>query len=539
MSSIAALVPVLSALEAQQLDVRTIATLPDSFALMHRAGTAAVEWLHAQPWRSAAIYVGGGNNGGDGWVIAGLLRQRGWSVTVHEAVAPRTPDAQRARAEALLDGRFATPSGVEAVVLDALLGTGASGAPRDGIAEALAAVRTRHASANAIIAIDMPSGLNATTGDDGGAVAASHTVTFGSAKSGQLLRRDLVGVLHVLDIGLLDAAPGTAHLIDASAVRAWIPALAPDAHKGSRKRLAIVGGGAGMAGAAILAARGAHASGIGMVRAHVAPESALALQVAVPFATVHAVRVDEWHSIDTTWPDAMVIGPGLDGATRDMRERVLRLLHTYRGAVVLDAGALSAFRAQPFVDAEQIDDAGDGLSGDLVRLRHALHGRPALLTPHVGEFAALWTLLQAGNTSSLATAAPLQRFDDPLRLSQALGATVLLKGVPSVIASPDGSRLVSATGNPALAMGGTGDLLAGIAGTLLAQGHSPLHAGAMAAWVHGQAAEQAVVAHGGWRGVTMDLLLHEVSNVWPRLFAHAHTSTQPHTLLELPAVPFS
>ena len=322
-------------------------------------------------------------------------------------------------------------------------------------------------------------------------------------------------------------------------MRAWIPALAPDAYKGTRKRLAIVGGGAGMAGAAILAARGAHASGIGMVRAHVAPESALALQVAVPFATVHAVRVDEWHSIDTTWPDAMVIGPGLDGATRDMRERVLRLLHTYRGAVVLDAGALSAFRAQPFVDAEQIDDAGDGLSGDLVRLRHALHGRPALLTPHVGEFAALWTLLQAGNTSSLATAAPLQRFDDPLRLSQALGATVLLKGVPSVIASPDGSRLVSATGNPALAMGGTGDLLAGIAGTLLAQGHSPLHAGAMAAWVHGQAAEQAVVAHGGWRGVTMDLLLHEVSNVWPRLFAHAHTSTQPHTLLELPAVPFS
>ena len=539
MTSIAARVPVLSADAARELDVRTIATLPESFVLMHRAGTAAAEWLHAQPWRSAAIYVGGGNNGGDGWVIAGLLRQRGWSVTVHEALAPRTPDAQRARADALLDGRFAPPSGVEAVVLDALLGTGATGAPRGGIADALAAVRTRHTSADAIIAIDMPSGLNATTGDDGGAVAASHTVTFGSAKSGQLLRRDLVGVLHVLDIGLLDAAPGTAHLIDASAVRTWIPALPPDAYKGTRKRLAIVGGGSGMAGAAILAARGAHASGIGMVRAHVAPESALALQVAVPFATVQAVRVDAWHSIDMTWPDAMVIGPGLDGATRDMRERVLRLLHAYRGPVVLDAGALSVFRARPFVDAEQIDDEGDGSPGDLVRLRHALHGRPALLTPHVGEFAALWALLDAGITASGATAVPLQRFDDPLRLSQALGATVLLKGVPSVIASPDGSQLVSATGNPALAMGGTGDLLAGIAGTLLAQGHSPLHAGAMAAWVHGQAAEQAVVAHGGWRGVTMDLLLHEVSNVWPRLFAHVHTSTQPHTLLELPAVPFS
>jgi len=537
MTSIAARVPVLTADAARQLDARTIARMPESFALMSRAGTVAADWLHAHAWRSAALYVGAGNNGGDGWVLAGLLRQRGWRVTVHEALAPRTPDALRAKADAELDGRFAPPVGDESIVLDALLGTGAAGAPRDPIAAALDALRAQHASADAVIAIDMPSALNATTGEDGGAVPATHTLTFGSAKPGQLVRRDLTGALHVLDIGLLAAADDAPRMVTAEAVRAWLPSIAPDAYKGTRKRLAIVGGGAGMAGAAIIAARGAHAAGIGMVRADVAPESALALQVAVPFATVHAVRRAEWHTIDMAWPDAMVIGPGLDGTARELREQVLRLLQVYRGPVVLDAGALTAFRARPLVDEEQIDDAGDGPVGDLTRLRGALHGRAALLTPHLGEFTALFALLPAANVAAGGASATSQRFDDPLRLAQALDATILLKGVPTVIASRDGQRFVSATGNPALAMGGTGDLLAGIAGTLLAQGHSALLAGAMAAWVHGRAAEQAAAQHGGWRGVTMDLLLHEVSNVWPRLFAQSHTSTQPHTLLELPAVP--
>lgn len=537
MTSTAARVPLLHADAARELDARTIALLPESFALMHRAGTAAADWLHSHAWRSVAVYVGPGNNGGDGWVIAGLLRERGWRVTMHEAAAPRTPDAQRAKVDAERAGRFPPPAGDESIVLDALLGTGAAGAPRSAIADALVALRARHSSSAAIIAIDMPSGLDATTGADSGATAAARTLTFGSVKPGQLLRRDLTGALHVLEIGLI-AAPETApRMVDAAAVRAWLPSLAPDAYKGTRKRLAIVGGGAGMAGAAILAARGAHASGIGMVRADVSPESVMALQVAVPFATVQAVRPAQWPAIDMLWPDAMVIGPGLDGTARELRTQVLRLLQAYRGPVLLDAGALTAFRARPFDDEEQVDDAGDGVAGDLARLRGALHGRAALLTPHVGEFASLCALLPAASLAARGASGALQRFDDPLRLAQALDATILLKGVPTVIASPDGSRLIAAAGNPALAMGGTGDLLAGIAGTLLAQGLSPLHAGAMAAWVHGRAAEQAAAQHGGWRGVTMDLLLHEVSNVWPRLFAPSHTSTPPHTLLELPAVP--
>ncbi len=537
-------IPVVTADGARDLDARTIATLPDSYTLMHRAATAAAEFLHARPERSAAVYVGTGNNGGDGWLIAGQLRALGWTITVHATGDPKTVDAQRAKSVAERGGHFAPPIGTESLILDAILGTGAAGVPRDAAAEAIATIRasksTRalnaspasprepaHSEAPAtpertLIAIDIASGLDATTGDDHGAVPADLTLTFGSVKRGHLLRRDVTGELLALDIGLVPAAAQTPRLVDASVVSDWLPSMPPDAYKGSRGRLAIVGGAAGMAGAVILAARGAHASGVGMVRADVAHASALALQIAAPFATVHAWTRTDWSGIDIAWPDTLVIGPGLDGTATHVRDQVLALLYAYTGPVVLDAGALTAFRTSPRIDDGEGNDEDE--RDPLLSLRHALRGRQALLTPHVGEFRALRP-----------SVAPIDRFDDPTALARDIDATVLLKGVPTVIASPDGTRYVSATGTPALAMGGTGDLLAGIAGALLAQGMSALHAGATAAWVHGAAAERATRAHGGWRGVTMDLLLHEVTNVWPAL--DARPSLLPHTLLALPSVP--
>ena len=517
-------VPVVTADGARALDARTMTALSDSYALMRRAGMAAAAWLGAREERSAAVYVGVGNNGGDGWVIAGALREMGWNVTVLSAGDPRTADAQRAKAEAERDGVFAPPTGTEALVVDALLGTGARGAPRGAVLDAFEAMRGVLRPDATVIAIDMPSALDATTGDDLGAMHAAHTLTFGSVKRGQLLRRDIVGELHVLDIGLLDADAGEPRLVDADAVRRWLPTMAPDAYKGTRGRVAIVGGELGMAGAVIIAAQGAHTSGVGMVRADVARESMLALQIAAPFATVHAHDAGGWSDIDAAWPDAMVIGPGLDGSDATVRERVLSLLYAYAGPVVLDAGALTAFRVNAAPDAEDIEDADGGAHGALEALRHALRGRPAILTPHVGEFASLWP-----------SYAPIARFDAPSQLARALNATVLLKGVPTIIASPDGSRVVSATGNPVLAMGGTGDLLAGIAGTLLAQGMSAPHSAATAAWVHGTAAERASVELGGWRGVTMGALLRELSEVWPRLAADA--TRHERSMLDLPSVP--
>jgi ADP-dependent NAD(P)H-hydrate dehydratase / NAD(P)H-hydrate epimerase len=521
-------IAVVTAEGARELDARTIAALPDSYTLLRRAATAAVAWLDARDERSAAVFVGVGNNGGDGWLIAGMLRQLGWNVTVHAAGEPKTADAARAKADAEGGGVFTPPTGTEALILDALLGTGARGEPRDVIAAAIHDMLMLRRADTVSIAIDLPSALDATTGEDGGALPVDHTLTFGSIKRGQLLRRDLTGALHVLDIGLVDA-PDAPSIVDARSVLEWLPGIAPDAWKGTRGRLAIVGGGAGMAGAVILASRGAHASGIGMVRADVSTEAALALQVATPFATVHTWHTDDWRTIDARWPDAMVIGPGLDGTDAALRERVLQLLHNFRGPVVLDAGALTAFHHIARPDAENTEDANDG---HYEALRHALRGREALLTPHVGEFRGL---VAARPSSRASTVTGVSRFDDPQVLARALNATILLKGVPTVIASPTGVTHVSATGNPALAMGGTGDLLSGIAGAMLAQGLSALHAGGIAAWVHGCAAEQAVARRGGWRGVTMELLIQEVSNVWPRLVTHS--SPSPHAVLDLPAVP--
>ena len=490
---------------------------------------AAARWLHPREERSAAVFVGPGNNGGDGWLIAGMLREMGWNVTVHPAGEPKTGDARRAKSEAERAGAFAPPTGSESLIIDALLGTGATGAPRGAIADALRQMRDMRRTDMSLIAIDIATALDATTGEDCGALPADHTLTFGSVKRGHVLRRDITGALHVLDIGLVAASHETPRIVDPATVREWLPSLAPDAYKGSRGRVAIVGGGAGMAGAVIIAARGAHASGAGMVRADVAPESALALQIAAPFATVRTWRAGHWDDIDTRWPDAMVIGPGLDGSHATMRERVLSLLYAYTGPVVLDAGALTAFHHVERPDVEDIEDTGDDR---LEALRHALRGREALLTPHIGEFRGL----VAARTKSLPDPArTVSRFDDPTTLARALNATVALKGVPTVIAAPDGNAYVSAAGNTALAMGGTGDLLAGIAGTLLAQGLSALHAGAAAAFVHGTAAERAVAQHGSWRGATMELLLHELTNVWPALFVH--DSPDAYTLLDLPAVP--
>ena len=490
-------IPVLTADGARELDARTIAALPDSFTLMHRAGEAAARWLHARPERSVAVYTGPGNNGGDGWVIAGLLRHMGWTVTVHEAAPPRTADAQRAKADAERDGAFPTPAGNEAVVLDALLGTGATGPAHGGVAAALDALRDARRQARAIIAIDIPTSLDATSGADVGAVPAAHTLTFGSVKQGQLLRRDLTGALHVLDIGLHAADNMVPRLLTASQVAGLVPSVPPDAYKGTRSRVAIVGGGAGMAGAAILAARGAHMAGAGMVRADVAPQSQLALQVSVPFATARSWPRDGIAGVDVRWPHAMVIGPGLDGTDAEVRTAVLALLHAWAGPVVLDAGALSAFAMPADDERAPLDEdiesaaawptAGDARATPRATLRHALRGREALLTPHEGEFVALGGMLGT----------PEARFGAPRVFAQTLGATVLLKGVPTVIAAPDGSIRVSATGTPALAMGGTGDLLAGIAGALLAQGLTAADAGAVAAWVHGTAAERVTAQHGG------------------------------------------
>jgi NAD(P)H-hydrate epimerase len=393
-------------------------------------------------------------------------------------------------------------------VVDGLLGTGARGAPRGDIARACEAIDAARRSGAYVVALDVPSGLDAATGAHEGAPRADLTVTFGTIKRGHLFARDWCGTIVAVDIGLgahADLDDGAPRLVDAAFVRAVVPRIAADAHKGKRGKVAIVGGTRGMAGAVLFAARAALRSGVGLVKVVVHPENVALVQRALPEAIAA-----EWpqHDDEATelgaWGDALLVGPGL-GRGSHVQELVARCVSRARGPVVIDADALNAYEGDPTAFAALIG------------------GRPALLTPHPLEFARL-----AGAEPNIVNA---ERFAVAAPLAHATGAAVLLKGVPTVIAAPDGRLMVSASGSPVLGQGGSGDILAGIAVTLAAQVDSPFEAGAAAAWVHGRAAELAAPP-GEIRGVTLDDVLAALREAW-KLETPA---VPPYVLAELHAV---
>ena len=503
---------------ASAADAAAIAAGIPSRALMQRAGAAAAaEIAHRFPERLGAgvvIATGAGNNGGDGWVVAAALHAAGISVRVVECTDARTPDARAERSGALAAGVPAgsdastLANGGERIVVDALLGTGFSAATplRAPIADAVALLRARAGAGATLVALDLPSGLDATTGASAGGLSAALTLSFGTIKRGQLVARERCGTIVALDIGLGAHVSSThgAPLADAAWFRASLPTIHADAHKGTRKKVAIVGGAAGMAGAVILAARAALRSGAGLVKCVVAPESMQAVQEAVPAALAASWPTDAAALRRTIadWADAVLIGPGLgrDGS-RDMVER---LLDAFEGPIVCDADALNAF-----------DD-------DASALVPLLRGRAALLTPHPAEFA---RLVGASVDDVLA-----DRFTWPARLAAQTSASVLLKGVPTIVSSPLGDALVVAEGTPILATGGAGDLLGGIAVTLFAQTGDAALAGALAAFAHGRAASS--FSARAVRGYTLDDVLLALPHVW----SLAALARRPPVLAELPAV---
>jgi NAD(P)H-hydrate epimerase len=528
-------------------DAAAIAGGVPSRALMQRAGAAlAGELMLREPARisnGVRVFAGPGNNGGDAWVVARALATSGVAVRVTEVVAAKTPDAIAERELALpfvkLDATPHNPSSSptsersEWIIVDGLLGTGSSGTPRGAIAAAVDAIRDARMQGAFVAAIDLPTGLDATTGEASHAVEADLTLTFGAPKRGHLITRQACGAIVVLDIGLGAYASrddGALPIVDEAWVARHVPPIPADAHKGTRKKLAIVGGALGMAGASILAARAAMRSGIGMVRLVVAPESLPVVQAAEPFALAGTWPADA-KALEReilSWADGVVIGPGL-GNSAESRALVDRVLAGWTGPVLLDADALNVF------------------DGDVDALARAVGNRPVLLTPHPAEFSRL---------SSMKIEQVLaRRFDVGAELARRLGATVLLKGTPTVITSPNGNSLVSAAGTPVLAAAGSGDLLSGIAGTLLTQIGDALTAGAIAAWVHGRAAEIAVEegasriphpasriphpapratrhAPRAVRGLTLDDALTALPLAWPRTTPRARYPV----LFELPAV---
>ena len=504
------LVRVTTAAESSSLDARAISAGTPARTLMQRAGeAAAAAILRAHPdvvGATVNVYVGPGNNGGDGWVVARALSGLGARVFVREAGEARSDET---RAERDLAQRAVTrgESASASLVVDALLGVGSRGEPQGEIATCIASIAEARTRGAAVVSLDVPSGVNADTGASTHAVRADLTLTFGTLKRGLAIARGNTGRIVVLDIGLGARASDDVlpRLIDSRWVRSKVPPIRADAHKGTRRKLIIIGGQVGMAGAPMLAARAAMRSGIGMVRLLVARENLPVVQAAVPEAPAHAwpESAGEVESTIIGWADAVVLGPGL-GASYGSRTLVERVLRDYRGPVVLDADALNVFAGEP----EQLGE----LIGD----------RAALLTPHPAECA---RLLGATIDDVLA-----RRFEIGAELARRARATVLLKGVPTVIANPEGERLVSCAGTPVLAAGGSGDLLSGIAGTLLAQIDNALTAGACAAWVHGRAAE--IAGRGYVRGVTFANLDLALRRVWNEPLG----VLEPPMLAELPAV---
>ncbi len=430
--------------------------------LMEAAGAAvATEIQNRWTLRPVTVLCGPGNNGGDGFVAARLLREAGWPVRVALLGAEESlrGDARTNAArwegpvEALSPGVL---DGAE-VVVDALFGAGLA-RDIDGVAlETLTA-----AGALPVVAVDMPSGVHGDSGAVlGYAPRACLTVTFCCRKPGHLLLpgRALCGAVVVADIGIPDAV--LADIAPAQAVNA--PALWrgrypwPDLadHK-YRRGHAVVTGGPNMTGAARMAALAAQRSGAGMVSLAVPVASKIVYKIAMTTVLVHPFRDTKMFQEFVSEPrvSACLVGPGneVDGGTR---ERALAALRTGK-PVVLDADALSVFEPAAAL------------------LFEAILG-PCVLTPHDGEFRRLF---ESGG----------DKLERTRRAAQRSGAVIVLKGADTVIAAPDGCAVINDNAPPDLATGGSGDVLAGIIVGLLAQGMDAFDAACAAVWMHGDAA---------------------------------------------------
>lgn len=477
--------------------------------LMERAGAAVVgaalaerPELAAGPWY-AVVLCGPGNNGGDGFVIARLLHQRGWRVEVlFYGDAARLPPDARAMHDAwaalgpvtalddprrgLGDGGF----GADApdLIVDALFGTGLTRPLPQDAANALSGIgywRERVRKWPLFVAVDIPSGLCADSGRPlGTAARCDLTVSFHRAKPGHYLDQgpDHCGKrVVVADIGLPDTPVRGAARLAGGDARIWLPKRRR--HKYDHGHALILSGGLGRSGAARLAARAALRIGAGLVTVG-APATAMA-ECAAQLTAVMLRQVDDAGALCDLLMDerinAVCLGPGLGlgAATRDMVLSTLEMARGPRGrGVVLDADALTQFSGLT------------GRPGDLFALTAAADR--CVLTPHDGEFARLFPDLASPLEAPATTGPAFSRLDAAREAAARAGCVVLLKGPDTVIAAPDGAAAIHpaayARAAPWLATAGAGDVLAGMITGLMARGINPFSAACTAAWAHTEAA---------------------------------------------------
>jgi hydroxyethylthiazole kinase-like uncharacterized protein yjeF len=510
-----------TASEMRELDRRAIQDLGiPSLVLMENAGRTTYQILRREfpdLRGEVAVVAGRGNNGGDGFVVARYLANAGLPVAVFLLGAKeQVSNDARVNLEILAHlGIAVTEVLSEAdlnpaihrlakagLIVDAMLGTGLN-SPVTGLMAAVIE-RLNHLRAP-VLAVDMPTGLSADTGEVlGAALKARVTVTYGCPKLGQVLPpgRDYVGRLWQVDIGIppILARDLPLELAEAREMHALLPSRPPGSHKGNFGHLLVLAGSAGKTGAAALACEAALRAGAGLVTLGVPVslndilEMKLTEAMTLPLpeaAAARALGAAAWAPIaeflneknEKSGKFTVALGPGI-GTHPETRELVARLGRDLACPMVIDADGIN-----------NLAGATDGLKDA---------AGPRILTPHPGEMARL-----VGLTTPEVQA---RRLDLARDTAVKFGVTLVLKGAQTVVATPEGRAWINSTGNPALASGGTGDVLTGLMGGFLAQGLAPWDAARLGVYLHGLAADFFVSRHGQRGMIAGDLLA-----VWPQM----------------------
>jgi hydroxyethylthiazole kinase-like uncharacterized protein yjeF len=487
-------------------EIRAIEASAHALPLMERAGTAAAQRARALAGERAGsvlVLAGPGNNGGDAFVVARWLRQWFFDVTVaFAASADKLPADAAAAHRAWIDAGGTTIDKLPRdwrgdLIVDGLFGIGLA---RSLSPEYTAWVAWANSVDTPILALDVPSGLDADTGTTRGAcIRATETATFIGWKPGLVTADglDLCGnvSIHPLDIDVEAECTARGRRLEWRALAAALPnALRRrerNVHKGTFGTVAVVGGAAGMVGAPILADRAALGVGAGKVWIGFAAERHPDIDWVQP-----ELMLRDADGVLEDGPDVIVCGPGL-GTSGVARSRVAKVI-AMAAPIVLDADALNAIASDPALAAA-------------TRAR----GAPTIATPHPAE---------AGRLLGLASVAvQADRLGAALALAERLHAHVVVKGAGSVLAHPDGTWDINASGNPGLATAGTGDVLAGITGAMLAQHIDAKSALRLAVCLHGAAADSLVGSRNGPVGLVASELIAAASDL---VNAAARTATE-------------
>jgi NAD(P)H-hydrate epimerase len=505
--------PILTAEEMRRCDETTIRKggIP-GLLLMENAGRGiadvVVHACHPMQQKRIVVCCGKGNNGGDGFVVARLLANYVSGLTVLLLASPSELKGDAAKNYEILlqlskiltktiSIRRFSKKAIQAVqrpdlIIDAIFGTGFSGAARKPYSDCIEWI---NASGAEVIAVDIPSGVNGTTGvADGPAVHAQRTVTLASLKSGLLCNqgKEYSGRITVLDIGIpqqvVDTPDRAIRLVEREDVRNVLPKRSLNANKYTVGKVFVLAGSKGLTGAAALTSLSALRMGAGAVLLGT-PDSIYpilagklteAMVLPLPSSPEGGLGLKSLEIIleKIKWADVVVIGPGL-GQQKETQEVVLKTLLESRGKVLLDADGLNAV-------------ARNGIS-KLRALRSEI-----ILTPHTGEFSRL--------TNLLAKEIEEKRFSAARELAEKIRATIVLKGAPTAVTSADGFVYCNSTGNPGMATAGSGDVLSGIIAGIWAQGASAIEAAYAGVYIHGLSGDRAAARLGEKSLVAHDLI---------------------------------